>query len=243
MMIKNTQKLSNDLVIHQYQGKASNIYILEDNKQKATFLVDCGMPSDARSLIDTLSSMPPLKYIVCTHFHPDHASGWINLKKVFKDCEIWFHEKAKPFVRGHKRIPFPSLGDFTAILIPCLKESGYFPGIGDLLYGGLYGSPFKKGFPGNMVKFFTNEQPVLPGFKTIHTPGHRPESVSFIDPTSGILISGDFLVVINGKVIINTFVASQKDQEDSKIKIKKINGIKFIYPGHGVCRPFSVRDL
>ncbi len=242
-MITNSRKLTNDLVIHQYRGKVSNIYILEDNKQKATFLVDCGMPSDAKLLIETLSSMPPLKYIVCTHFHVDHASGWIKLKKVFKNCEIWFHEKAKPFVMGNERIPFPSFGDFTAILIPCLKESGYFPGMGELLYGGLYGTPFKKGFPGNRVKFFTNEQPVLPNFKIIHTPGHRPDSVSFFDPLSGILISGDFLVVINGKVLINTFVASQKDQEDSIIKIKNIKDIKFICPGHGICRPFSTAEL
>ncbi len=242
-MITNSRKLTKDLAIHRYQGQVSNIYILEDNQQKATFLVDCGMPSDASLLIDALSSMPPLKHIVCTHFHVDHVSGWLTLKKIFKDCKIWFHEKAKPGVRGHERIPFPAFVDLTAILIPCMKESGYFPGIGELLYGGLYGTPFKKGFPGNRINFFTTAQPVLPGFTIIHTPGHRPDSVSFFDPLSGILISGDFLVVINGRVIINTFVANQKDQEDSIKKIKNIKGIKFIYPGHGICRPFSIKEL
>jgi len=44
--------------------------------------------------------------------------------------------------------------------------------------------------------------------------------------------------VINGKVLINTFVASQKDQEDSIIKIKNIKDIKFIYPGHGTAVHF-----
>lgn len=241
-MITNTQKLTDDRVIHQVKGKAGNIYILADNNHKAAFLVDCGMPSDADNLVETLSTLPPLKSIVCTHFHVDHASGWIRLKKVFKDCEIMFHEKAKPFVMGQKRIPYPALTDYFEILRPCMKESGYFPGFGDLFRGGIYGTPFKKGFPLDRVTFFTNDQQVLPGFITIHTPGHRPDSVSFFDPNSGILISGDFLVVINGKVIVNTFVASQKDQEDSIKKIRKMEGIRLIYPGHGNCVPFSMNE-
>ena len=241
-MITYIQNLTGDRTIHQFMGKASNIYIIEDNRQKATFLVDCGMPSDKEALVKALRRLPPLKRVVCTHFHVDHVSGWTYLKAIFKECEIWFHEKARPFVMGDQRIPFPSYADYKNIIMPCMKASGYFPGPGDLFKGGLYGTPFKKGFPLDRVEYFTNEQPVLPGFKTIPTPGHRPDSASFFDRESGILISGDFLVAINRKLIGNTFVASKKDQKDSINKIKRINGLRFIYPGHGVCVPFS-RDL
>lgn len=241
-MITHTQNLTGDRTIRQFMGKASNIYIVEDNSQKATFLVDCGMPSDKKSLVKMLRRLPPLKRVVCTHFHVDHISGWTYLKAIFKECEIWFHEKAKPFVMGDQRIPFPSFDDYKEIIIPCMRASGYFPGPGDVFIGGLYGTPFKKGFPLDRVTFFKSKEPVLPGFKTIPTPGHRPDSASFFDPESGILISGDFLVVINGKLISNTFVASKKDQKDSINKIKSLNGIKYIFPGHGVCVPFA-RDL
>jgi len=241
-MITHTQNLTGDRMIHQFMGKASNIYIIEDNRQKATFLVDCGMWSDKKSLVKMLRRLPPLKRVVCTHFHVDHISGWTYLKAIFKECEIWFHEKAKPFVMGGQRIPFPSYADFKEIIIPCIKASGYFPRPGDVFMGGVYGTPFKKGFPLDRVTFLKSEEPVLPGFKTIPTPGHRPDSASFFDPESGILISGDFLVVINGKLISNTFVASKKDQKDSINKIKSLNGIKYIFPGHGVCVPFA-RDL
>ncbi len=234
-----TQNLTGDRTIHRFMGKASNIYIIEDNRQKATFLVDCGMPSDKEGLVGALRSLLPLKRVVCTHFHVDHVSGWTYLKAIFKECEIWFHEKAKPFVMGDKRIPFPSYDDYKTIIIPCMKESGYFPGPGDFFMGGLYGTPFKKGFPLDRVAFFKNEQQVLSGFKTIQTPGHRPESVSFFDQESGVLITGDFLMVINGKLISNTFVASKKDQKDSINKINRINGLRFIYPGHGECVPFN----
>jgi hypothetical protein len=42
-MIAHTQNLTGDRTIRQFMGKASNIYIIEDNRQKATFLVDCGI--------------------------------------------------------------------------------------------------------------------------------------------------------------------------------------------------------
>jgi glyoxylase-like metal-dependent hydrolase (beta-lactamase superfamily II) len=237
-MITHSQSLTGDRTIHQFMGKASNIYIINDHRQKATFLVDCGMWSDKASLIKALQPMLPLKRIVCTHFHVDHVSGWTYLKSIFKECEIRFHEEARPFVRGDQRIPFPSYADYKNIIIPCMRVSGYFPGPGDLFMSGLFGTPFKKGFPLDRVTFYRDEEPVLPGFKTIQTPGHRPDSVSFFDQESGILISGDFLVVINGKLVSNTFVASKKDQKDSINKIKQLNGLKYVFPGHGVCVPF-----
>jgi len=242
-MITKTQNLTQDRVIHQYRGKTSNIYIIEDKRQNATFLIDCGMPSDSKALIDILHQLQPLKRIVCTHFHVDHVSGWINLRRVFKDCQILMHEKAKPFVTGKKRIPYPSLADYIKTLLPCMKEYRYVPGFSDLRQGGLYGTPFKKGFPLDHTEFFSSRQNVLPDFLTIHTPGHRPDSVSFFDQDSGILVSGDFIVVIKDKLVNNTFVASRKDQDNSINKIKNMRGIKHIYPGHGHCKPFNADML
>jgi glyoxylase-like metal-dependent hydrolase (beta-lactamase superfamily II) len=237
-MITHLRHLSGNRTIRQFVGNASNIYIIEDDCQNATFLVDCGMWSDKRSLIEALKPMPPLKRVVCTHFHVDHVSGWTYLKTIFKECDIWFHEKARPFVMGDQRVPFPSYADYKDIIIPCMRASGYFPGLGDVFMGGMYGTPFKKGFPLDRITFFKNEQQVLPGFKTIPTPGHRPDSASFFDQESGILVSGDFLVVINGKLVSNTFVSSKKDQKDSVNKIKRLNGLRHVFPGHGKCVPF-----
>jgi glyoxylase-like metal-dependent hydrolase (beta-lactamase superfamily II) len=238
-MIKKTVNLTDHRVIHQFRGTAGNIYIVEDRRKGVTCLVDCGMPSDAENLAASMQNFSPLKRIVCTHFHVDHVSGWICLKNRHTDCKIWFHEAARPFVAGDVRIPFPSFADIQEMLIPCMKEAGYFPGFFDLVNGGLYGTPFKKRFPLDHVIFFANEPSVMPGFKTIPTPGHTPDSVSFFDADSGILICGDLLMVIDGKLIINTFVASKKDQEASINKIKKLEGLKYIFPGHGDCVPFT----
>ncbi len=104
------------------------------------------------------------------------------------------------------------------------EGSRLFSGLFRSVNGGLYGTPFKKGFQLDRIRFFANEPSVVPGFPTIHTPGHTPDSVSFFDGDSGILICGDLLVVIDGKLIRNTFATSKKDQEDSIKKIKKLMG-------------------
>ena len=242
-MITNTQNLTDNRIIHKFNGRTSNIYIIVDNGQNISFLVDCGMPSDAKSLAKILCHMPPVKRIVCTHFHVDHVAAWIHLKTIFKDCSIWFHEAGKPSIMGVERISFPSLDDFRKVLIPCMREAGYFPSLTDLIKGGLYGTPFIKGFPLDRIKFFANDQEVLPGFMTLHTPGHRPESVSFFDQKSGILISGDFIIVINGEIANNTFLTNPEEQKTSINRIKRMKGLRFIFPGHGVCRSFSKRDF
>ena len=242
-MITKSHTLAKNRVIHQFRGNVSNIYIIEDHNQDSTFLIDCGMPSDTQVLLKVLDPLPPLKRIVCTHFHVDHVSGWISLKKSKSDCEILLHEAAKPFVMGHRRIPMPSFNDYISILIPCMRDYGYIPGWRDILKSKLYGTPFKKGFSLERVRFFTNQQTVLPEIQTISTPGHRPDSVSFFDPDSGILVTGDFIVVIGDRLISNAYLSSPKDQQSSISKILSLKTLRFIWPGHGPCRPFSAKEL
>lgn len=242
-MIKTTQTLTNDRVLHQYWGAASNIYILECPQRNATFLVDCGMPSDVESLTKILRKTPPLKAVVATHFHVDHVSGWIKLKTVFGNSSLWLNNLAAPFADGRKRIPLPGLMDYFRILKPCMQEYHYFPMLQEMINGALYGTPFKAGFPPERIDYFSDRQEILPGFTTIPTPGHRPDSISFLDPDSGILITGDFLLVLNGRLTNNSFVESQADQDRSIARIKSTQGIRSIYPGHGVCVPFTTEQI
>ncbi len=242
-MIRFQKELTAGRTLYQYWGKTSNCYLLADSGSNATYLIDCGMPSDIPSLLKVLKDLPTLKRVVCTHFHVDHISGWVELKKTCRETEIWFHEKARPLVTGRRTIPFPGSRAFKEILIPCIQEYGYRPNLRDAFQGALFGSPFKKGFPENRVRYFDDKATVLPGFTILHTPGHRPDETSFWDPDSGIFISGDFIVVLDGKIFPNTFVSSPDDQQASLEKIKRLEKISFICPGHGQCVPFSPHDL
>ena len=242
-MIRYTQQLPGNRTLHQFWGKTSNCYLLVDAGAHATCLVDCGMPSDIPSLLKVLNDLPPLKRVVCTHFHVDHISGWIELKKICQKTEIWFHEKARPLVSGQTTIPFPGPRAFKEILIPCMREYGYRPNLREAFQGALLGSPFKKGFPGDRVRYFTAPQEALPGFTALGTPGHRSDEISFWEPLSGIFISGDFILVLGGKILPNTFVSSIKDQQASLDKIKRMGIAGTLCPGHGQCMPFSFQDL
>ncbi|MBN1931754.1 MAG: MBL fold metallo-hydrolase [Desulfobacterales bacterium] len=237
-MLINILNLSGNRVIYQYRGKSSNIYIIEEKNLKSTFLIDCGLPSDAKRLSAVLHLLPPLKRIVCTHFHVDHVSGWIKLRKIYPNCEIRLHEAAIPFVLGHQRMLSPTFKDIITVLIPCMREYGYFPTLVDLIETEFYTRPLPKVFCTNRLNFFQNTEPVLPGFETLSTPGHSPDSTSFFDPENGLLIAGDLLIVLNGKLLWNPFVSSPTDQKNSILKIKNTEGIQYICPGHGLCQPF-----
>lgn len=221
--------------LYCYMGKTSNVYIVTD--PDGTYLIDSGMPSDALILQKILEDLPPLKRVIFTHFHVDHVSGWMLLKKRFKGVEAFFHERARPFVHGEIRVPFPPFKAWKAILIPCMKEYGYLPGIRDIIHG-IYGTPFRKGIPLKNVQFFTQGDDLLPGFRIIHTPGHTPDSVSFYHEEKEILITGDFILVLNGRIISNTYLQDPRGQRESLEKIKNL-GLKMICPGHGGFAPIK----
>ena len=242
-MMKRIQQLSRGRSLYLYRGNASNMYILVDSERHKTYLVDCGLPSDAQGLVQVLSALPPLKRVVCTHFHVDHVTAWPTLKKHFKDCDIWLHENAKPYITGQSSVAMPGFKDIRDILLPCMREYRYFPRINELLHGALFGTPFKSGFPEDRVKFFKDDQEVLPGFKSIHTPGHVPDEISYFEPQSGQFISGDFIIVLNNKITVNTFLTDKSDQQHSMERIKQLTHITAICPGHGRCRSFDINDI
>jgi glyoxylase-like metal-dependent hydrolase (beta-lactamase superfamily II) len=243
MMIRFKQNLSAGRQFYQFWGKTSNCYLLVDRDEDATYLIDCGMPSDVPSLLKVLKEMPPLKRVVCTHFHVDHISGWIGLKQKYPGTDIWFHEKAGKLVSGQQTIPLPGYRAIKEILIPCMRMYGYRPNLRDIFQGARYGTFLKKGFPQDGVRFFTDGADILPGFLTLHTPGHRPDESSFLEPESGVFIAGDFLLVLAGKVFANTFVSSAADQQTSRNKIRQRREQFIVCPGHGECVPFSPQDI
>lgn len=213
-------------------------------------MVDCGVPSDIEGLVKVLRSLPPLKRVAATHFHIDHISGWIRLKRRFPQAVLWLHQEARIMVEGKQRIPIPTATEFFEIILPCQMAYGYCPNLRDIFQGGLYATPFMTGFPPEGVHFFeedvpprSGEESPLPKFTVIHTPGHRPDSVSFLHCASGTLLTGDFLLVIKKQLIINPYVSSRRDQDRSVENIKKIEGIRLICPGHGTCLPFDSADL
>lgn len=225
----------------RFRGYSSNIYIIVSHPEKKSFLVDCGLPADIPNLLNSMENenLPGIEKVICTHFHVDHCSGWIELKKALPDAVIMFHKEAEPIVSGAQKMEFPAISDFTDIMIPAMKESGYVPSFKEAMTNLYYGTSFKSRFPMDKVKFFDSDENVLPGFQTVFTPGHRPEETSFFEPESGLFISGDFIIVMNRKILVNTFVYDSKKQMESLEKIKKFDNLMMLLPGHGECLDFN----
>lgn len=237
-MIAHAEPIAPDQTLHLFRGETSNAYILEDRNENASYLIDCGMPKDAPQLIEALLGMPPLKAVVCTHFHVDHTAGWLRMRPRFRYVPIHFHRAAEPFVTGRQRLPWPRYNALTQVLLPVMFTYGYIPGLLDLWLGGLYGTPLKKGFPCGNVIYVEEGQPILPGFDTLHTPGHRPDEISFWHRESSALIVGDLLLERNDQLISNPYVVSQQDQDAS---LAKINCLPpgLVFPGHGKILPYA----
>lgn len=227
--------------IWQFKGQTSNMYLVVYPEDNRTILVDCGFPWDIPDLLEFIdeNNIPPIEKVVCTHFHVDHASGWTELRKHYRSIFIHFHKEAIGLVSGTERMSVPYPRDFMNIMLPVMKENRYIMSPKEAKETAHFGTSFKSHFPMDRVSFFSSTEEVIPGFETIHTPGHRPESVSFYEPESGAFVSGDFIIVINGKVVVNTFVYDSKAQLKSMEKVKKLENLIYLLPGHGNCMDFN----
>jgi glyoxylase-like metal-dependent hydrolase (beta-lactamase superfamily II) len=236
---------NNKIEVRPFRGKHSNMYIVVYPESESTTLVDCGVPWDIPNLMDYIKkeSLPPVKKVICTHFHVDHCSGWIELKKIFKSSFIYFHKKATPLVSGTEKMFTPELSDFKNIMLPVMKEYRNIPTIKQMMSTLHLGTTLKSKFPMDRTIFFDSSENVLEGFETIHTPGHTPDSTSFYDPDSGVFISGDFVLNVNEKITVNTFVYDSKKQMESVEKVKKLENLIYLLPGHGEPRDFNEKML
>lgn len=78
------------------------------------------------------------------------------------------------------------------------------------------------------------------GFKVLHTPGHTPGSICLWDKNKNILISGDTLF-IDGFGSTDHKGGNKEKLMKSLKKIKKLNEIEVLLPGHG--SPASRRNI
>lgn len=77
-------------------------------------------------------------------------------------------------------------------------------------------------------------------FRVVHTPGHTPGSIALWDEEDEILISGDTLFT-DGFGSTDHEEGDQKKLEESLRKIKELDDIEVLLPGHGT--PASKRNV
>jgi glyoxylase-like metal-dependent hydrolase (beta-lactamase superfamily II) len=147
-------------------GYASTNYYVIDIKQ-GKLLIDCGWPGTLSQFLNVLQrkdvTLNEIKYLLVTHFHPDHAGLVQELKNkgvkfILPDCQAPFVGSFADYFKG-KRLPYVEIKQDDNITLKLEVSRSFLARLG------------------------------LSG-EILHTPGHSDDSVTVI-LDEGYAFTGD----------------------------------------------------
>ncbi len=196
--------------------KRANAYLL---LEKGLTLVDAGMPGDEAAIMRTIMSLgrepANLAQIIVTHHHADHC-GSLAALKTQTDAQVLAHAADAPYICGELVRPLPDHW-LLRPLFRLLRSRSHGGGVG-------------------VDRTLTDGEPLplLGGATVIHLPGHSPGSIALHFPAEKVLISGDAVIVQNGRPTPPPRFFSQDPAEAMKA-IRRLATLDFetLCPGHG----------
>jgi glyoxylase-like metal-dependent hydrolase (beta-lactamase superfamily II) len=169
--------------IHAVRVIGANAFLITENELT---LVDAGHRGSIRLLRAYLArigrDMREITRIVCTHGHPDHIGG-VHEIAAASGARVHMHPADMERLRIRFRDVFrgrPVPGAIIAYLTQAPSDP----------------SPLADG----------DVLPVLGGLRVIHTPGHTPGSICLYSPARRLVIVGDILQRLRGKVTYPNYV-------------------------------------
>lgn len=168
--------------------KLVNAFLAEGNDRAALIDTGCGI-GNIGSIVRELTDKPLV--VLLTHGHADHIGGIYTLP----GCSVYMNSQDKRFLSG-----MPADNSFRRFYIET-RGPIRFPGEGHV--EGLL-SLLPNPEPDPVFPFIPAEEGNvfdLGGRRltAIHTPGHSPGSLCFLDDTTRILFSGD---TVNNSIIL-----------------------------------------
>lgn len=182
-----------------------NCYIYYDEHTKEGVIIDPAAYTDSeKEFIENLikSGNIKIKYILLTHGHLDHIMGNQWAKEYF-NVPVLMHKDDMPLIKRA-----PEQGRMFGVVFPDPPEPDKFIGENDT------------------IKFADTE------LKVIHTPGHSPGSVCFVNEKEKIIFGGDCL--FKGSIGRTDLWMGDMDTLLNSItkKIFKYEDDYEVYPGH-----------
>ncbi len=158
-----------------------NVVFVGSREDRRWVLVDAGPPGARDAIVEAAASLfghgVAPDAIVLTHGHFDHVGAVAELATHW-DVPVWAHAAEVPYLDGSASYPppDPSVGGLVALASPLFPRApvSLGPRLRTLQEGGVI--------------------PPLPGWRSIHTPGHSAGHVSLFRPSDRALIAGDAFV-------------------------------------------------
>lgn len=148
-------------------------------------LVDAGLSVHAGAILRGARALiapgEALRFIVITHTHGDHI-GAIEAVSLATGAAVWVHPAGVRTLREG-------------------LSSDAFRG----RLGAWLAASYRRVLPNRPVEpqgTFEDgdELPFAPGWRVIHTPGHTPDQCAFLDPVGGIVLTGDTVLNLGGRL-------------------------------------------
>lgn len=185
--------------------------LLKDDKE--LIMIDCGYPDSVPKLEEEMKkiglSLSQLTKIIITHHDHDHMGALREIKDRYPTVEILCSKEEAPYITGKRKSLRLQQAEEIQDLLPESEKEG--------------GKLFQK-FIASIRKVedvtVINTGDTLPfcgGIKVVDTKGHMPGHISLYNQNEKVLISGDALVVEEGKLCMAmpNFVLNMQDAQDS----------------------------
>ena len=200
--------------VHKIPGSFwSSLYLIENEDSLA--LVDSGSPGDGKRVQKYVRSIgrdiAEIEYILVTHSHPDHTGSAFSVARN-AGARIAAHRLDSKVHRGGE-VSLSYMGVFTSVRLPIpylrFTEVTDLVGDGDVL-------------------------PIGDGVRVIHTPGHTPGSLCFLDEGRRLLFSGDTLFS-DGHFLSRSVPFPGYDGDAYRESLNRLAGEQFdtLCGGHG----------
>jgi len=187
-------------------GTLANSYAVFANDK--TFLIDAGTKGSGKKIISYFQKTGKKPDVVLiTHYHPDHIGGLSLIHENFKPM-VYVPDSELQVVKGQAKI-IPAKSIISHIIARFSKIN-----------------PVQEAEP--LSKFSHKDFTILP------TPGHTPQSTSYIFNLDKVIFIGDaFSIKKDGSYVINrTFTLNIEEAKKSMESILAYKGYT-VAPGHG----------
>lgn len=224
-------KIANNVALLAINGGQSDVYLILTWDDNSLVLVDAGFPGQKDAIVEAIASegfcASKLTHIIITHQDIDHIGCVSDLRKYSPELRILAHKDEAPYIDGRKT-PIKIEAKF-AELVSLTKED-------KMRYERQKEYYDKKRIE---ITETVNDRDVLPlcgGIEILHTPGHTPGHIVLYLHKSRIMICGDAVGIVDGKLTmpdsLHTYDISQTISSLNKIKKHDISGVVLCHHGY-----------